>query len=156
VLGWVGILIGLLGIVSVVIERRTAARQADVLRRQVAGFQKPGREERPAGSAPVEAVWEGRTFRKGDVVRITEWAGTFKPREVGGTYEVDADYGHTGIILSGERRAKSDSAASETEPVQVVRIRWAPQRWKINGQERWAQLAEFDATIHVSYLEVVR
>ncbi len=155
VLGWLGIVIGLIGIVTTVIERRTAAKQVDVIRRQTASFRRPKREDRIGKSAPVEAVWEGRTFRKGDVVRIAEWAGTFKPQETGSPAEVDADYGHTGTLLSGERRAKADSAASSTEPVQIVRIRWTSQKWKINGQDRWVELAEFEATIHVSYLEVV-
>jgi len=156
VLGWLGIVIGLIGIVTTVIELRTAARQSDVLRRQTVSFRRLEKEERTGKPASVEAVWEGRTFRKCDVVRIAEWAGTFKPQETGSRDEVDADYGHSGILLSGERRAKSDSAASSTEPVQIVRVRWTPQKWKINGQDRWVELAEFDATIHVSYLEVVR
>jgi len=155
VLGWLGIVIGLIGVVSIVIERRTAARQSDVLRRQAASFRSLETGGRDGSSAPAEALWEGRAFRKGDLVRIAEWGGTFKPQETGSPDEVDADYGHTGRLLSGERRSKSDSATSSTEPVQIVRIRWVPQKWKINGQDRWVELGEFEATIHVSYLEVV-
>lgn len=149
VLGWLGIIVGLIGIGSAVMERRVASKRADLIRRQSASFRELDRGERTDRSAPIEATWEGRTFRKGDAVRITSWAGTFKPQETGSQEEVDADYGHTGILLAGER------SATATEPVKIVRIRWAPQKWKINGRDRSVDLPQFEATIHVSYLEVV-
>ena len=133
VLGWIGIVIGVIGIVSAVVERRNAAKQADFIRKQAVSFRE------------ADATWEGRAFHKGDVVRITNWAGTFKPQETGNSNEVDADYGHTGILLSG----------TGADSKQIVKIRWSPQKWKINGQDRWVELPQFEATIHVSYLEVV-
>ena len=155
VLGIAGIAIGLIGVLSTAIERRAAAKRADFIRTQVVSFRGSANHEREDRPASAEATWEGRSFQKGDVVRVINWAGTFKPNETGSQEEVDADYGHTGIVLSGERRTKSASAKASTEPVQIVRIRWAPQKWKVNGQDRWVELAEFEATIHVSYLEVV-
>lgn len=102
-------------------------------------------------------VWEGQTFRRGDRVRIAKWAGTFKPAETGAAMEVQAAGGQVGVLVGGEKRKSTDYLRIDpNEPMQIVRVRWLPQRWKESDRERWLDLPEFEATIHVSYLEVIR
>jgi hypothetical protein len=150
-LGWVGVTVGLIGLATVAVERRAAMRQRDFLRGQAAHAR-----QAENNAAPVEASWEGRAFRRGDRVRIANRSGTFKPEETGFSREVDADDGHTGVVLSGERRASTEQIHIDPkEPIQIVKVRWAAQKWKIDGEEQWVALPEFEATIHVSYLEVV-
>lgn len=96
--------------------------------------------QRPVLSTPSVSS-KDRTPHSGDRVRIASWAGTFKPEETGLKVEIDADCCHTGTLL------RADS--------QIVRVRWDAQSWKENGVERQIPLGTFDATIHVSYLEVV-
>ncbi|HYH09509.1 MAG TPA: hypothetical protein VEK11_20850 [Thermoanaerobaculia bacterium] len=145
-----GIAIGLIGVVTIVMERRAAIRQREFLAVQAARF-------RDRQQPPALIAWEGRTFRMGDRVRIAKWAGTFKPEETRHPVEVDARSGQTGVIVRGERRTSTRYLRIDpNEPMQIVLVRWSPQKWKVNLQERWIELPEFEATIHVSHLEVVR
>jgi hypothetical protein len=112
----------------------------------------------------VRVSWKGKEFKRGDTIRITSWAGTFKPAETGHPIEIDASAGHVGIIIRGEKRqGESYFNSTPNEPIQIVRVRWLPQKWTqdtegTEGEENTAKtvsLGEFEATIHVDYLEVI-
>lgn len=108
----------------------------------------------PLHAAPI-VTWRGKTIRKGDTVRIYKWAGTFKPAETGYPHEIDADRDRTGIALGGERRKDSlHLDVDPAEPIQIVRVRWHRQPWKVNGRDQTIVLGEFETTIHVDHLEV--
>jgi hypothetical protein len=94
----------------------------------------------------------------GDRVRIVSRAGTFKPHETGTADEVVAGPGQTGVVLRWEKRQSDEfTRIDPNEPLQIVRVRWAAQRWNAWGiGNRPVELPEFEATIHVSYLEPVR
>lgn len=150
VLGIVGILVGIGGLVGIVMDRRAAKERQRVLTTLAEDFRK---RETPA-STESAVVWEGRTFRPGDRVRIVKWAGTFKPEETGADAQVNAGPGGTGVVVRGEKRQSTDHLRIDpAEPMQIVRVRWFPQRWKVIGRERWLELPQFESTIHVSYLE---
>ena len=117
------------------------------------------REARARAKAPVLAApivtWRGKTIRKGDTVRIYKWAGTFKPDETGYPHEIDAAPYRTGIVLGGEQRQNTFHLDIDpAEPIQIVRVRWHRQSWKVNGRDQTIELGEFEATIHVDHLEV--
>lgn len=106
-------------------------------------------------ATPPVVTWRDKTFRAGDRVRIFKWAGTFKPDETGYRAQVDAAHGETGIVLRGERRVDSlHLDVDPKEPIQIVRVRWDAQRWKVNLKEEWVTLPPFEATIHVEHLEL--
>ncbi len=112
------------------------------------------RAKTPARAAPL-VTWEGKTIRTGDTVRIYKWAGTFKPAETGYPHEIDAAPYRTGVVLGGEKRKDSlHLDIDPSEPIQIVRVRWHQQSWKVNGQDQTILLGEFEATIHVDHLEV--
>ena len=105
-------------------------------------------------AAPI-VTWRGKTIRKGDTVRIFKWAGTFKPAETGYPHEIDAAPYRTGIVLGGETRQPSlHLDVDPAEPIQIVRVRWHRQSWKVNGRDQTVELGEFETTIHVDHLEV--
>lgn len=107
----------------------------------------------PAG--PV-VTWRGKTFRAGDTVQIYKWAGTFKPSETGYPHEIDAGPFRTGVVLRGEKRQRSwHLDVDDHEPIQVVRVRWHRQTWKVNLKDQTIDLGEFETTIHVDHIEVV-
>lgn len=129
-----------------------------VLLALLAGCEVP-KEDVPVvtNTAPPVVTWRGKTLRQNDVVRIYKWAGTFKPEETGYHAQVNADTGRTGIVLRGERRIpEPDTDVDRREPIQIVRVRWHPQRWKVFARDEWVPLGEFEATIHVEHVEVVR
>ena len=106
-------------------------------------------------AVPV-VTWEGRTFRTGDTVRIFKWAGTFKPSETGYPDEIDAAPFRTGVVLRGEKRKDSwHLDIDPSEPIQIVRVRWHRQTWKVNLKDQTITLGEFEATIHADHIEVV-
>ena len=112
------------------------------------------RAKEPKLAAPI-VTWRGKTIRKGDTVRIFKWAGTFKPSETGYPHEVDAAPDRTGVVLGGEKRTNSlHLDIDPAEPLQIVRVRWHRQTWKVNGKDETVLLDEFEATIHVEHLEV--
>ncbi|HEX2831995.1 MAG TPA: hypothetical protein VHW00_03215 [Thermoanaerobaculia bacterium] len=114
------------------------------------------RHEQRATQVTQTVQWEERTLRAGDRVRIARWAGTFKPEDTRAAVEVDAAPGQRGVILRGESRENSwHFPIDPNEPIQVVRVRWDAQPWKQHGREQRIDLGEFEATIHVSYLEIV-
>jgi len=118
------------------------------------------REARARAKAPQLAepivTWQGKTIRKGDTVRIFKWAGTFKPAETGYPHEIDAAPDRTGVVLGGEKRTNSRHIDIDpSEPIQIVRVRWHRQTWKVNGSDQTILLGEFETTIHVDHLEVV-
>ena len=125
-------------------------------------IEKTGRErsarfvtEAPTPAVPV-VTWEGRTFRTGDTVRIFKWAGTFKPSETGYPHEIDAAPFRTGVVLGGEKRKDSwHLRIDPAEPIQIVRVRWHRQTWKVNLKDQTILLGEFEATIHADHIEVV-
>lgn len=110
-----------------------------------------------AAERPVPLVtWGGKTIRTGDTVRIYKWAGTFKPAETGHPHDIDAAPYRTGLVLGGEMRKDSlHLDVDPAEPIQIVRVRWHSQSWKVNGQDQTILLEEFETTIHVDHLEVV-
>jgi hypothetical protein len=115
------------------------------------------RADTVAGRRHPVVQWEKRTFHRGDRVRIVKRAGTFKPEETRFSAEIEAGAGHLGTILAGERRQSTDYMTIDpAEPVQIVRVRWDRQRWAVYDREQQVDLDPFEATIHVSYLEVVR
>jgi len=153
--GAFGIFVGIASLWTVFAERRAANERQRVLAILAEDF----RRRDPALQAPVAdgsaVVWEGRAFRRGDRVRIAKWSGTFKPEETGAAGEVQADEGHVGVVIGGEERKSTDRMAPN-EPIQIVRVRWLPQKWKESDRDHWLDLPQFEATIHVSYLEVIR
>jgi TIR domain len=56
-----------------------------------------------------------RYLGKGDRVRISRWAGTFKPEETGLPFAIVADSGRTGTVVGISGR--------------TVQVRWDPQDW---------------------------
>ncbi len=120
------------------------------------------REERAARFAtetvePVTVVtWRGKTFRVGDVVRIYKWAGTFKPSDTGYPHEIDAGPFRTGVVLRGEKRQDAwHMRIDPAEPIQIVRVRWHRQTWKVSLKDQMIDLGEFETTIHVDHIELV-
>jgi hypothetical protein len=131
---------------GIVMERRAADRQRERIREGAARFR---------ASDPSAVTWEGRTFRQGDRVRIAKWAGTIKPEESGARVEIDAGRGRMGVVVRGERRTSTDYMKIDpAEPIQIVRVRWLPQGWKVHGSDSVIELPAFESTIHVSHLEV--
>ena len=126
-LGCCGIVVGVAGFLGVVAGRREAARKQAFLTEPAAHFRESERSR--------------ETLRTGDRVRVVKWAGTFKPAETRAPTEVDADRGQTGVFIREERN--------------VATVRWPPQTWKVNGRDQRIDLPAFEATIHVSYLEVI-
>jgi len=114
------------------------------------------RAKAPQLAAPI-VTWQGKTIRIGDTVRTFKWAGTFKPAETGYLHEIDAAPYRTGVVLGGEKRKDSlHLDVDPAEPIQIVRVRWHRQSWKVNGKDQTILLGEFETTIHVDHLEVVR
>jgi hypothetical protein len=73
-------------------------------------------------------------------VRVKSRSGTFKPAETGHITDVNVTAGKTGVVVQ--------------EIGEIVRIRFDAQAWEEfppNGVT--VDLEEFEATIHVSYLE---
>ncbi|HQU85723.1 MAG TPA: hypothetical protein PKY59_21485 [Pyrinomonadaceae bacterium] len=103
----------------------------------------------------TEVVYQGKTFRKGDRVRVTSFAGTMKPDETGYSEEVTANQGKTGTIVGGRKReATSYFTPDPDEPIQIVLVDWDAQKWtSANG--KMVTLKAFSSTIHVEYLQVV-
>jgi hypothetical protein len=114
-------------------------------------------QERSTRFVTVSVVtWEGRTFRAGDTVRIFKWAGTFKPSESGYPDEIDAAPFRTGVVLRGEQRKDSlHLRIDPAEPIQIVRVRWHRQAWKVNLKDQTILLGEFEATIHADHIEIM-
>jgi hypothetical protein len=111
------------------------------------------REDAARDGHPI-VQWENVTLRKGERVRIFKRAGTFKPEETRFTAEIEADAGHIGTVVAGERRTSTEyMTVDPNEPIQIVRVRWDPQRWSVYGRGEQVDLGSFEATIHVSYLE---
>jgi len=161
--GIFGILVGIAGFVTVMMEKRAARERERVLRSLAEDFREHDQERvaAPAAAASDLSVvqWEGRTFHANDRIRIAKWAGTIKPEESGAKVELHANEGRTGVVISGEKRQKPDYDHLSPDPnerIQIVRVRWEPQKWKEFGADRWLELPAFESTIHVSYLEVVR
>jgi hypothetical protein len=146
-LGITGILIGLAGFAGILIERRAAKERQRVLTTLAEDFRK--REP----STETAVVWEGHTFRPGDRVRIVKWAGTFKQEDTGATVQVSAGAGRSGVVIAGEKRNIDYDLSDPSEPIQIVRVRWFPQQWNAIGSNEPLELPQFEATIHVSYLE---
>jgi hypothetical protein len=118
------------------------------------------RSTRPIAETAQPAVpivqWEGKTFRAGDTVRIFKWAGTFKPSETAYPDEIDAAPFRTGVVLRGEKRKDSlHLDIDAAEPIQIVRVRWHRQMWKVNLKDQTILLGEFEATIHADHIEVL-
>lgn len=162
--GAVGILIGVVGLLNVLAERRAAKERQRTLNRLAEDFRRHDQERRsPVSDTPVRipensaVVWEGQTFRPGDQVRIKKWAGTFKPSDTGAAAEVNAGAGQVGTVVRGVKRESTEYLRFDpNEPLQVVRVRWRPQKWNVVGPGGSLQLPEFEATIHVSHLEPLR
>lgn len=155
-LGWCGILVGLSGFTGIVMERRAAARQRAFIAEQAARFREFERSRNDPGAPGSVVSWDGKTFRAGDRVRIRKWAGTFKPADTGAPVSVASGRGQTGVVIRGERRVSTDYMKIDPdEPMQIVRVRWPAQKWKVSGRDQSIDLPEFEATIHVSYLEVL-
>jgi hypothetical protein len=154
ILGSLGILVGIVGLVNVLMERRAANERRRVLTTLAEDFRRHDQKRSASASDGSVVVWEGRTFRAGDRVRIAKWAGTFKPEETGAKKEVQAAHGQVGVVMRGERRQSTDYLRIDpAEPMQIVRVRWFPQRWREAGGDEWLELPEFEATIHVSHLK---
>lgn len=155
-LGSLGILVGLAGLVNIIQERRAADERRRVLTTLTESSRKQDQQRHVAASDPSAVVWEGEVFRPGHQVRIRKWAGTFKPAETGAA-EVHAAQGQVGVVVGGEtRKSTKHLRIDPSEPIQIVRVRWLPQRWKESERDQSLELPEFQATIHVSYLERVR
>lgn len=151
--GWVGIAVGLVGLANIVAERREAGKRREMFSTLAENFRKHEQERRtPRVDGSVE--WEGQVFRPNDRVRIRKWAGTFKTSDTGAGVEVHAGPGQVGVVVRGEKRVSTDHLRVDpAEPMQIVRVRWRPQQWKdILG--RPVELPQFEATIHVSHLEL--
>lgn len=156
-LGAFGIVVGVVGFLNVLAERRAVRERQRVLTSLADDFRRNDQERRAPVPGQSVVVWEGQTFRPGDRVRIAKWAGTFKPSETGATVEVQAARGPAGVVVGGEKRQSTEYLRIDPdEPMQIVRVRWLPQRWKASGRDQWLELPEFEATIHVSHLELIR
>jgi hypothetical protein len=119
-------------------------------------FSANAQNEPPAVRKEVAAiVWKGKTYRVGDRVKVTSFAGTMKPEETGYKEEVIAGNGRTGTILRGVKRvATSYFEPDPNEPIQIVLIKWDAQKWVRENSQAIA-LKSFESTIHVEYLEVL-
>lgn len=95
----------------------------------------------------LKIAWKGKSFSKGDRIRIYKRAGTFKPNETSHKMEVCADKGATGTFLGGKKRDP------ESDEVQLAVVRWDKQEWKEDKGNSKVALNNFVAIIHVDYLE---
>ena len=103
----------------------------------------------------AEVVYKGKTFRKGDRIRVTSFAGTMKPEETGYSEEVVAGKGKTGTIVGGRKREETSYFTPDpNEPIQIVMIDWDAQKWT-DSNGKTVSLKSFSSTIHVEYLEVI-
>ena len=100
-------------------------------------------------------IWEGKTFVKGDRVRIMSLAGTKKPKDTGHSEELDSGPGQTGIILYGQKRDPSTYSFTKDEPIQLVMVHWDEQVWYEDYSRKRILLPSFKSTIHADYLEVI-
>ena len=107
----------------------------------------PADEPAPGGETAAMVEYEGKTFRADDRIRIRLRAGTFKPHETGHRAEVDAAAGRTGRVCCFVRRGDGPAFI-------LARIRWDRQAWDLCRGSGSVTLEEFEATIHVDYLEV--
>ncbi|MDP9192023.1 MAG: hypothetical protein M3P06_10030 [Acidobacteriota bacterium] len=127
-----------------------------VARWQIEESEERARQSETAQRAVPIVTWEGKTFRTGDTVRVFKRAGTFKPSETGFPHEIDAAPFRTGVVLGGEKRKDSlHLDIDAAEPIQIVRVRWHRQTWKVNLKDQTILLGEFEATIHASHIEVL-
>jgi hypothetical protein len=54
-------------------------------------------------SREIVAIWNGKLFRRNDRVQIAQRLPvTFKPAKTGHAVDIDADEGHTGLVIRGE------------------------------------------------------
>lgn len=85
----------------------------------------------------------GDVFAPGARVRVKSRSGTFKPSETGHLAEVNVTAGKTGVVVQGIG--------------EIARVRFDAQMWEeFPPTGAMVQLKEFEATIHVSYLQAVR
>lgn len=154
IFGALGILAGLAGLAGIFLERRAATERRRLLTTLAGDFREREQGRKAPASTESAVVWEGQVFRPGDRVRIAKWAGTFKPSDTGAAVQVDAGQGRIGVVVAGERRTSTNLLPIDpSEPIQIVRVRWLPQRWKRTLRDQWLELPQFEATIHVSHLE---
>ncbi len=104
----------------------------------------------------TEIVYEGKTFHKGDRVKVTSFAGTVKPDESGYAKELVAGAGIVGTVVRGEKRqATSYFEPEPNEPIQIAVVKWDAQKWQIDNKTKSPVIKSFESTIHISYLEVI-
>lgn len=104
----------------------------------------------------VKIEWEGKSFCKGDRVRIYKLAGTIKPEESGHPEEIELGLGNTGTFLGGVKRTKSKHFTPEpNEPIQLALVKWDKQVWVEHNTGKKIPLQGFVGAIHADYLELV-
>lgn len=118
-----------------------------------------------------EIIWQGKTFRKGDRVKINEEAGVFSTQETKHRMEIIAAVGKTGTVIRGvNREANQFINPKPDEPIQMALIKWDKQEWNETIDEdspqyidendnftpgRKVKLKSFEAVIHADYLDVI-
>ena len=93
--------------------------------------------------APDAAIVTSNIIATGARVRVKSRSGTFKPIDTGHATEVNVTAGKTGAVMQvlGES----------------VRVRFDAQVWdEFPPTGATVQLQEFEATLHISYLQTVR
>ena len=94
----------------------------------------------PAPEAPAAV---SNIIAPGARVQVQSRSGTFKPAETGHTAEVNVTAGKTGTVVQ---------ALGES-----IRVRFDAQPWdEFPPTGATVQLGEFEATLHISYLQTAR
>ena len=95
----------------------------------------PPAPEAPAASSPIIAP--------GARVRVKSRSGTFKPGDTGHTTEVNVTAGKTGTVVQ--------------ELGESIRVRFDAQTWdEFPPTGATVGLPEFEATLHISYLQAIK
>lgn len=88
-------------------------------------------------------VAPGKIFADGARVQVRSRSGTFKPADTGHTTEVNVTAGKTGTVIQ--------------EHGESIRVRFDAQTWdEFPPTGATVDLPQFEATLHVSYLQAIR
>ena len=97
----------------------------------------------PAVAPAQEEAATSNIIAPGARVRVKSRSGTFKPAETGHTTEVNVTAGKTGTVVQ--------------ELGEITRVRFDAQTWdEFPPTGATVDLPEFEATLHMSYLQATK
>ncbi len=96
-----------------------------------------------APPAPEASAASSLIIAPGARVRVKSRSGTFKPADTGHTTEVNVTAGKTGMVVQ--------------ELGESIRVRFDAQTWdEFPPTGATVDLPEFEATLHISYLQAIK